>query len=88
MEVMLTIGEMLTSPLFDRHPRLRIVLAEADIGWLPWLLARVDRGHERYALQNDIHTKLKPSEYFHRNVSAVVHRGSRRRVHSRIHGRG
>ena len=70
MEVMLTVGEMLTSTLFDRFPRLRVVLAEADTGWLPWLLQRVDRGHERYALQNDIHTKLKPSEYFHRNVSA------------------
>jgi predicted TIM-barrel fold metal-dependent hydrolase len=70
MEVMLTLGEMLTSPLFDRHPRLRLVLAEADTGWLPWLLARVDRGHERYAKQNGIHTELKPSEYFHRNVSA------------------
>jgi predicted TIM-barrel fold metal-dependent hydrolase len=70
MEVMLTLGEMLTSPLFDRHPRLKIVLAEADIGWLPWLLARVDRGHERYAKQNGIQTELKPSEYFHRNVSA------------------
>ena len=70
MEVMLTLGEMLTSTLFDRHPRLRLVLAEADIGWLPWLLNRVDRGHERYARQNGIHTKLQPSEYFHRNVSA------------------
>jgi len=71
MEVMLTLGEILTSPLLDRHPRLRIVLAEADTGWLPWLLARVDRGHERYARQNGIHTELKPSEYFHRNVSAA-----------------
>jgi predicted TIM-barrel fold metal-dependent hydrolase len=70
MEVMLTLGEMLTSPLFDRHPRLRVVLAEADIGWLPWLLNRLDRGHERYARQNGIHTELKPSEYFRRNVSA------------------
>jgi predicted TIM-barrel fold metal-dependent hydrolase len=70
MEVMLTLGEMLTSPLFDRHPRLKVVLAEADTGWLPWLLARADRGHERYAKQNGIHTELKPSEYFHRNVSA------------------
>ena len=70
MEVMLTLGEMLTSPLFDRHPRLRLVLAEADTGWLPWLLARADRGHERYSGQNGIHLKLKPSEYFHRNVSA------------------
>ena len=70
MDVMLTLSEMITSPMFDRHPRVRLVLAEADTGWLPWLLARVDRGHERYARQNGIYTQLKPSEYFHRNVSA------------------
>ena len=70
MEVMLTIGEILTSPLLDRHPRLKLVLAEADTGWLPWLLERLDRGQLRYGAQNDISLKLKPSEYFHRNVSA------------------
>ncbi len=71
MEVMLTLGELLTSPLLDRHPRLRLVLAEADIGWLPWMLARLDRGHERYARQNGIRTELRPSEYFRRNFSAA-----------------
>ena len=71
MEVMLTLGEMLTSPVFDRHPALKLVLAEADTGWLPWLLERVNRGHERYAKQNGIHTDLKPSEYFTRNVMAA-----------------
>ena len=71
LEVMLTLGEILTSPLFDRHPRLKLVLAEADTGWLPWLLERVNRVHERYARQNGIHTKLKPSEYFRRNVMAA-----------------
>lgn len=71
MEVMLTLGELLTGPLLDRHPRLRLVLAEADIGWLPWMLARLDRGHERYARQNGIHTELEPSEYFRRNFSAA-----------------
>ena len=71
LEVMLTLGEVLTSPLFDRHPKLKLVLAEADTGWLPWLLERADRGHERYGLQNGVHLKLKPSEYFHRNVMAA-----------------
>jgi predicted TIM-barrel fold metal-dependent hydrolase len=71
IEVMLTLGEILTSPLFDRHPRLKLVLAEADTGWLPWMLARLDRGHERYARQNGVHTERKPSEYFHRNFSAA-----------------
>ncbi|MBI3918542.1 MAG: amidohydrolase [Betaproteobacteria bacterium] len=71
IEVMLTLGEILTSPLLDRHPRLKLVLAEADTGWLPWMLARLDRGHERYARQNGVHTELKPSEYFRRNFSAA-----------------
>ncbi len=72
MEVMLTVGEILTSTLFDRHPKLKVVLAEADTGWLPWLLERVDRGHLRYGGQNGIHLKLKPSEYFHRNMMAAL----------------
>lgn len=71
MEVMLTLGEILTGGLLDRHPKARLVLAEADTGWLPWMLARLDRGHERYAKQNGIHTELKPSEYFDRNFSAA-----------------
>lgn len=71
LEVMLTLGEILTSPLFDRHPKLKLVLAEADTGWLPWLLERVDRGQERYGAQNGIKLNLKPSEYFRRNVMAA-----------------
>lgn len=70
MEVMLTLGEMLTTPIFDRHPKLKIVISEADTGWMAWLLERVDRGHERYGGQNGIKLKMKPSEYFHRNVRA------------------
>jgi predicted TIM-barrel fold metal-dependent hydrolase len=71
MEVILTVGELLTGTLFDRHPKLKIVLAEADTGWLPWLLERVDRGHLRYGAQNGIKLKLKPSEYFQRNMMAA-----------------
>jgi len=71
IEVMLTFGEILTSQLLDRHPRLRFVLAETDTGWLPWMLERLDRGHERYALQDNMPTELKPSQYFHRNFSAA-----------------
>jgi len=72
MEVMLTLGEMITSDLFDRHPRLKIVLAEADTGWVPWMLERLDRGHARYARQDGMLTELKPSEYFRRNFSAAL----------------
>jgi predicted TIM-barrel fold metal-dependent hydrolase len=72
MEVMLTLSEILTSDLFDRHPRLKLVLSEADTGWLPWMLERLDRGHARYSIQDGMPTKFKPSEYFHRNCSAAL----------------
>ena len=72
MEVMLTLGEMLTSDLFDRHPRLKMVLSEADTGWLPWMLERLDRGHARFARQDGMLTELKPSQYFHRNFHAAL----------------
>jgi predicted TIM-barrel fold metal-dependent hydrolase len=71
IEVMLTLGDILTSPLLDRHPRLKLVVAEADTGCMPWMLARLDRGHARYARQVGVHTELKPSEYFRRNVHAA-----------------
>ncbi|MBI4081652.1 MAG: amidohydrolase [Candidatus Lambdaproteobacteria bacterium] len=71
LDMQLTLADLLCSGMLDRHPRLRFVMAEADIGWIPHLLARLDRGHERYARQHNIPARHTPSEYFHRQVSAT-----------------
>jgi len=53
------------SGAFDRHPRLRFVLAECEAGWLAWTLSAMDRMQRRrhYGLTK---LELSPSEYFRR----------------------
>jgi predicted TIM-barrel fold metal-dependent hydrolase len=37
-----TIAEMITGGVFDRHPRLRVISVENDIGWMPNYLKRLE----------------------------------------------
>jgi predicted TIM-barrel fold metal-dependent hydrolase len=62
---------MLFSGALERHPGLKLVLAEAGIGWLPWFLHRLD--HEWEALHDklDYATEHRPSELFRRQVLAT-----------------
>lgn len=53
----------------ERFPRLKIVLVEPSLFWIPGFLAQLDRKVEGpYHLPN---LKLKPSDYFHRNFSCT-----------------
>jgi len=70
-EMQLTVADILAHGLLERHPGLRLVLAEADTGWLPHFLERLDRGHRRYGPQQGIDLPLLPSAYFRRQVSAT-----------------
>jgi hypothetical protein len=36
--------------ILERHPRLRMVMAEAGTGWLPWLVQELDYRHWRFGL--------------------------------------
>ena len=36
------LGHLILSGLLDRHPQLRIVLAESGVGWIPYVLDRMD----------------------------------------------
>jgi predicted TIM-barrel fold metal-dependent hydrolase len=65
--------------LFDRHPDLRLVLAESGIAWLPFTLQRMDREYGKYtqfaadfwAARGGIPLTMRPSEYFQRQVWAT-----------------
>ncbi|MEE9248499.1 MAG: amidohydrolase family protein, partial [Dehalococcoidia bacterium] len=50
----------------QRHPGLKFVLAEAGIGWLPWLLVQMDDNHHRRHMWEVPQLELLPSEYFKR----------------------
>ena len=55
--------------VFERHPRLRLVCVEADAGWVPHFMYRMDHAYERhrYWLPAGALTKM-PSEYFRENI--------------------
>jgi len=53
----------------ERHPDLRIVLGESGIGWIPYVLQRMDDEYaDRYG---DIPLTRKPSYYWHRQCRAT-----------------
>src|SRR5262245_46778525 len=55
--------------VFERHPRLRVVCAEADAGWVPHFMYRMDHAYQRHRHWLATSTLSKPpSEYFAQNV--------------------
>jgi predicted TIM-barrel fold metal-dependent hydrolase len=56
--------QLLVGGVFDRHPDLTLVLIEVRADWVPDTLRVFD---ERFA-RGDTPLKMKPSEYFQRNV--------------------
>lgn len=55
--------------VFERHPRLRLICAEADAGWAPHFTYRMDYAykHHRHHIKTEPLSR-PPSEYFHHNV--------------------
>jgi predicted TIM-barrel fold metal-dependent hydrolase len=53
------------SGVLERFPRLKIVVAETEAGWIPFWLSEMDKMSRR---QTD---SLKPSEYFYRQCYAT-----------------
>ena len=66
------IGTFIFSGVFERQPRLRLVCVEADAGWVPHFMYRMDHAWERhrYWLTGGPLTRL-PSEYFREHIYAT-----------------
>ena len=60
-------ASIILSGVCERHPKLKFVLGEAGIGWIPYLLERMD---DTYAerLADDLRLDMAPSEYFKRQI--------------------
>ena len=64
------LGNMILSGVFDRHPKLKVVCAEFDVGWVANLVQQVDYWFGRastYDAEKNIN-KLPPSDYFRGNI--------------------
>ena len=49
---------------FERHPNLKLLLAESEIGWIPFLLQQWDYYFERHRNSYPVPITRKPSEIF------------------------
>jgi uncharacterized protein len=64
--------------ILERHPKLKMVMAEAGTGWLPWLVQELDYRHWRlweakefWADKGGAALETKPSELFRRQIWAT-----------------
>jgi predicted TIM-barrel fold metal-dependent hydrolase len=69
----MTLGTILTSlmgaAVFERYPNIRIAFGESGIGWIPYVLDRMDfEWQDQY---RDLQLKMKPSEYWRRQCKAT-----------------
>jgi uncharacterized protein len=62
-------GTFILGGVFERHPKLKIVCVEADAGWAPHYMYRMDHAFERhrYWMTGSKLSKM-PSEYFRENI--------------------
>ncbi|MDM8010958.1 MAG: amidohydrolase family protein [Parasphingorhabdus sp.] len=64
------IVNMCASGVFERFPKLRASTIEADAGWVPWMLQKMDESYLKHHFW--VRPKLKnlPSEYYRSNCFA------------------
>jgi uncharacterized protein len=60
---------MIFSGVMERHPTLKVVIGEAGIGWIPYVLNRMDAEWEDQFKELDL--KMRPSEYWRRQCYAT-----------------
>ena len=71
--------------MLERYPRIRLVLGEAGIGWIPYILWRMDAEWEDQF--KDLSLKMAPSEYWKRQCWATYQTDPDRREAARRAGR-
>jgi len=65
---MVALTDLLYSPVLHKFPTLRAAYSEGGIGWIPYLLERIDFVWERHGYWNNLKMDVRPSELFRRNV--------------------
>ncbi|MFM2073516.1 MAG: hypothetical protein RLZZ623_3780 [Actinomycetota bacterium] len=63
-------GMLVLGGVFERHPDLRVVCVEADAGWVPHFMYRMDHAFKRHRFWLTAGQTLSklPSEYFAQNI--------------------
>jgi predicted TIM-barrel fold metal-dependent hydrolase len=70
MNSMSAVMDLVLSPVFHKFPRLNVVMAESGIGWVPYVLERVDYAWQRQRWVSDVNREVPPSQLFRSNIFA------------------
>jgi predicted TIM-barrel fold metal-dependent hydrolase len=59
--------DLLFSGVLQRHPKLRFMLSEGGVGWIPYILERADYTWERHRWYQNIDKETRPSDLFRKH---------------------
>ncbi|MDP2013810.1 MAG: amidohydrolase family protein, partial [Actinomycetota bacterium] len=62
------LAELLLSPVFHKFPGVKMALSEGGVGWMPYMLERIDYVWDRHRWYNDVNREVKPSDLFKDHV--------------------
>lgn len=69
---MTCVEELIYGGVLERYPSIKPVVMETSVGWLPWLLWRMDEMWETFGPDAGHTLALRPSDYFRRQCYAVA----------------
>ena len=61
-------SQLILGGVLERHPKLRIGVAEVGVGWLPFFMEQTDDNYVRHRFWTGNHLKLLPSDYLKRQL--------------------
>ncbi|AFR49414.1 amidohydrolase family protein [Gordonia sp. KTR9] len=61
-------ADLLFSPVFHNHPDLKVMLSEGGIGWVPYMLERMDQTWNKHRFYQNINQTVKPSDLFAKHL--------------------
>jgi uncharacterized protein len=68
MSLARVLADVIMGGVLERHPTLRFVLGESSLGWVPFVIERLDFECDNYKGHATGLPSIKPSEQFRRNV--------------------
>ncbi len=74
------VSNILYSGVFEQFPKLKAIIVESGVGWLPYLLEELDHEFEEREVAKNTTLTKKPSEIFRSNMSKKDPDGQRHRA--------
>jgi predicted TIM-barrel fold metal-dependent hydrolase len=65
---MAALSDLVMSPVFVKHPRLKVILSEGGIGWVPYMLERLEQVWEKHRHYAKVNVTKTPSQCFRDHV--------------------